>query len=656
MKPGLNTLRITRRRPWRRYLAAGLALGLLFAGFPGWSGGLARAAQPAGMARSDAVSNAAPVSRPRGLVQPVRAAAAVEPPVDPLITLLQQQPAIDTESPVVARAEFDPPVARAGGYMVYRVTLNAINDSVKLPEALPAPGGLTVNSPTRGQLLLPRADKLTPDTTINYPVNAASNGVYTMPSFELEVYGKKVRVPAASFQVVDRASARGREAMRLEIQGPTGNVYVGQAVRVRLVLADPNATQVVGYMQLQLSGELVMVDASLNRESRRMTVIDGKTINAFYSDNTVFPMKAGVLELRAQIHALVNRAAPGTEGALELGGILVDSAPLILNALPIPQQGRLRGFTGLVGEFQLEPPALAPGEVSAGDPVTLAVVVKGEGNFHYLAPPKPTGARDWQIQPPSLDANFIYYNATATAARRRFKYTLVPVSDRVTATPAIPFCYFNPQSRKFVDLTIPSVPVKVLPAPPGTVMPVVPPDEPEPGAVEPEEPALSAIVEALGAPAGSLRPLQQRPGFIALQLAFAAALAGVWGWHRRRAHLENHPEILARRAARRALQRRLAEIRAAAQARDAAAFAVHCADAFKEAAAPELDSAPQALVAADLLAGTAAVDPRGRASVLVREIFNAADSWRFARRAPPAEILERQAEVEGLIQDMLRRL
>jgi hypothetical protein len=120
--------------------------------------------------------------------------------------------------------------------------------------------------------------------------------------------------------------------------------------------------------------------------------------------------------------------------------------------------------------------------------------------------------------------------------------------------------------------------------------------------------------------------------------------------------LEEHPEIRVRRAARRALWRRLNAVRRAAQAKDPAAFATSCAEAFKEAAAPDLEAAPQALAAPDVLAEIIARDPRNRNAVLVREIFNAADNWRFARRSPPVEILDRLPEVEQLLRELARRI
>jgi hypothetical protein len=48
----------------------------------------------------------------------------------------------DMDSPVEARAEFDPPVAAAGGRIIYRITASVLDESLEIPATFPAPDGL----------------------------------------------------------------------------------------------------------------------------------------------------------------------------------------------------------------------------------------------------------------------------------------------------------------------------------------------------------------------------------------------------------------------------------------------------------------------------------------------------------------------------------
>src|SRR6266704_2163693 len=65
--------------------------------------------------------------------------------------LIGSAASIDMDSPVAARVEFDPPVVPLGGRSVYRIVLNALDESVKLPDQLPSSEGLQLQAGGRGQ-------------------------------------------------------------------------------------------------------------------------------------------------------------------------------------------------------------------------------------------------------------------------------------------------------------------------------------------------------------------------------------------------------------------------------------------------------------------------------------------------------------------------
>ena len=75
-------------------------------------------------------------------------------------------------------------------------------------------------------------------------------------------------------------------------------------------------------------------------------------------------------------------------------------------------------------------------------------------------------------------------------------YTLIPLSEKAQATPAIPFSYFDPRREAYLDLTIPAQSVTVEPgASPAEVAALLKQDEPEPEP-EPGDPLREAL-EAL---------------------------------------------------------------------------------------------------------------------------------------------------------------
>src|SRR5262249_40120157 len=72
--------------------------------------------------------------------------------------------------------------------------------------------------------------------------------------------------------------------------------------------------------------------------------------------------------------------------------ITVQSEPLHLEVLPLPDAGKPADFSGAVGTFDLHVSA-SPRELKAGDPVTITTTVEGDGNLAAITPPLLPAAR-----------------------------------------------------------------------------------------------------------------------------------------------------------------------------------------------------------------------------------------------------------------------
>src|SRR5205823_3906522 len=146
---------------------------------------------------------------------------------------------------------------------------------------------------------------------------------------------------------------------------------------------------------------------------------------------------------------------------------------------------------------------------------------------------------------------------------------------------------------------IPPVPVKVLPGRAPGDWQAISQTAPEPD--EEKEPELSGLAPAPGRTAWSLVPWQRQAWFPLVQLAPAALFAGLWGWDRRRRYLEEHPNVVLRRRARRALRRERRALKEAARSQDGQRFAATAVNAMRIACAPHFPAEPRALVGSDVL-------------------------------------------------------
>jgi hypothetical protein len=432
---------------------------------------------------------------------------------------------------------------------------------------------------------------------------------------------------------------------------PAGDLYVGELLRVELLLPDTDG-RVHGFNKSQITGEFIFSEPMSFGMRRENIQRDGKSFPAFIEEAMVTPMREGSQELIAQAYAFVTRPLPGLTNVMQTTMTFVDSDPVTLKVKGLPAQGRLPGFTGAVGLFQMDPPRLSTSDARAGEPLTLTVTVRGEGNIGRLTPPPAPALKDWQVFPPtgeSIPPSFIQQRGFVN-----FTYTLIPLSDRSKATPPIPFSYFDPLKKTYTDLTIPPVPLTVAA---GAVETNSPNSEIEaPMGAEPE-PVLTGLAKEPGHIVAGLAPVQQSGWFLLLQIVPAAVLGGLWFWDSRRRYHSLHPEVALKRRARRGLRRELRLVRRAAAAGDTAGFVTGAANALREACAPHSAANPEALVCADVLRELPGPERETKVGEIVRRLFAAADALRFGGPDRNGkDLLALQPDLERLLDQMKERL
>ena len=587
------------------------------------------------------------------------------------------QPKIAIPAVTKITTVFDPPVVRPGEQAFLRVAINALDETIEWPTNLVAPSQLAIRPSGHEQMLQFTGIGLEPRAAFNYRVRPSSVGLFTVPAFVVKVGGKPVEAPSAQLEAMSEPPATVMPAAQLGFGLPVTNLFVGQAVQARILLPG-NLAQ--GLMQIQLSGQGLLTDLGTTRQHVQMVLRDGVNMPTFIYEITFTPMLAGKNTVFAQGFAITRRIpAPVVPNGLPPVPpgppqyTLVESDPVEVNVRPLPKEGELPGFTGAIGSLAVGPPKLATNVVRVGDPIRLSVSImnRGDGPMARLVNPPPPQAPDWQVftanefastqplapqqlvvpQRPGMPAQVGTTEGVVT-----FNYTLIPLTEAARATPPIPFSYFDPKTVRYVDLTIPSVPVTVKPgAVPGDLATLM---QTNSAMMDPEkELTMSSLAVSRGRTAHSLVPPQQQAWFPLVQLAPAVAFFGLWRWDRRRRYLHEHPDIMLRRRARRALHRQRRILRRAARATDAGRFAAAGVDAMRVACAPHYPAEPRALVGSDVLPLLPEFERAGRAGEVVRRFFAVTDAVRFDTAPPSAtELLSLQPELERVLQQLEQRL
>jgi hypothetical protein len=497
-------------------------------------------------------------------------------------------------------------------------------------------------------------------TSINYEVRASKTGMFLVPAFYVEVYGRQVVVPATGLEVAADVDA-SEVPRQLIVRASATNLFVGEPATVQVFLPASPSNAVEAVREIQINGDGLFVDKSAMRQTIAMIDWNGRQTPAYVYEASVTPIAAGTLNVSAQGFAsgrdfggpiIISGQAVIPGGTPQY--VLLDSEPVALNVRMLPPEGELPGFKGAIGQLSSDPPQLVTNTVKVGEPLELWVAVRADVNLARLVPPDPPRAKGWQSFPP-VNRGYVGANRGSNGGIV-LAYTFIPLSDELRATPPIPFSAFDPKREKFVDLTIPAIPITVLPDPSYTNS-LAEIEAIGNGGTAPRKLVLSGLVTRQGKSVSSLQPLQSSIWFCAVQIAPVLLFGGLWWWDRRRQYLERHPEIVRRRRARRELRRVKRQLHRAAQAGAGTDFTQLGVSALQIACAPHFPAEPRALVCGDVLEVLGAEERQGRTGEIVRQFFNTADVTNFSgSNQRDGQLLGLAQGLEGILLKLEARL
>jgi hypothetical protein len=546
-------------------------------------------------------------------------------------------------------ATFDPPAGRVGRPVEYRVTITGGGRISELPALVP-PEGLQFDQGPRGYSTTFLNGQPVLTSTLRFTAIATRAGEYVVPSFQVQVGRRQLQIPAARLVITEPQPGEAvYQPVKTAIDIPNRDYFIGETIEARLLFIDTPDEQPQYVQHVAKSSGGVLFKPSM-RTRREQITWQGKPYNGLIMPVQITPLVAGETEVNCQVIVHVGKTdALGRRGILTQSTIDIPSARF--RVLPLPQ-ARPAGFTGAIGEFTVAQPKLSATELEIGEPLTLTVALSGQGNIDGVPAPELPADAQWTAYRPTAE---VQREDDSLAGTKVFTYTLIPKRVGRHGTPSLPFAYFDPVKRTFVDITVPPVPVLVkasAAAPAGSIPAAAATENTAPSEPPREaEPTLTGLSEQPGrwhvAPGPGLK------SFLWFQIIPPALLLALWSWRRRNEYLARHPDILRRRNARAAARRALAQARAAAQRGDHAAFVQASLGALREAAAP-LDTAEASSLTRQEVLHQLRTDER--AARTARTIFETAEASRYASRdAVPSPSAELLPEVEHAVARLTSR-
>ncbi|MFQ5738409.1 MAG: BatD family protein [Acidobacteriota bacterium] len=132
------------------------------------------------------------------------------------------------------------------------------------------------------------------------------------------------------------------------------------------------------------------------------------------------------------------------------GGVttrLVQSNPISLEVLPLPQDQKPATFKGAVGRFAVES-EVDKTQVKTNEAVTLKIRVSGAGNLPALTEPLLPVPPSFEKYPPKVDAK-TRTSEEGVSGEKTYEYVLIPRAPGTQEIPPVEIAYFDPKSKTY---------------------------------------------------------------------------------------------------------------------------------------------------------------------------------------------------------------
>ena len=308
--------------------------------------------------------------------------------------------------------------------------------------------------------------------------------------------------------------------------------------------------------------------------------------------------------------------------------VRLQSEELQIKVLPLPEQGRPAEFTGAVGRFQLRV-AAQPTQVAAGDPVTLRVLVEGEGNMAAVQPLQVNAAAGVKLYDPKVEEETRITNGVH-GGRRLFEYILIPEQGGTLTIPPLRFAYFDPHQARYEVLE--SDPIAIH----------------SEGQVEEEEVSYGLSrrdIEAVGEDIRHIKPdvetlaahtmLHEHSWFWSVQGALPIAFVALLLWQRHQRRLQGDVAYARQRRAKGEASRRLARADALLADSSEAEFYGEVRAAVLEFVADRLNLAAAGLTLEVCATALAEQQVEAETIAALRDLLTRCDFARFAPAGGP---------------------
>jgi len=138
---------------------------------------------------------------------------------------------------------------------------------------------------------------------------------------------------------------------------------------------------------------------------------------------------------------------------------LLAPPPIQLVVKPLPENGKPESFQGAVGNFRLSA-AVDKEKVKQNEPVTLKMVIEGEGNIETITRPKVPALTGFKTYDADTNSK-LFQTENVIGGTKSFEVVFIPKEEGSSFIPPVEFSFFDPRQEKYVTLRTPNFPIQV---------------------------------------------------------------------------------------------------------------------------------------------------------------------------------------------------
>lgn len=141
---------------------------------------------------------------------------------------------------------------------------------------------------------------------------------------------------------------------------------------------------------------------------------------------------------------------------------LLKPAPITVTVKPFPEKGKPASFNGAVGQFRLSA-SVDKNEVKQNEPVTLKLVIEGEGNIETLSRPPVPELQSFKTYDGDSSSQ-LFKTGLTIGGKKIFEILFIPTEAGEFSIPPLEFSFFDPRTESYQTQRTQPFPLKITPS------------------------------------------------------------------------------------------------------------------------------------------------------------------------------------------------